>query len=63
MDYTFSLMLVFMSFIPSDEMEKNLADSSYQPRTVLINEVEEGMSYELVISVLKGRSLYALSSR
>ena len=27
-------------------MEKNLADSSYQPRTVLINEVEEGMSYE-----------------
>ena len=44
----------FYEFIPSDEMEKNLADSSYQPRTVLINEVEEGMSYELVISVLKG---------
>ena len=36
----------FYEFIPSDEMEKNLADSSYQPRTVLINEVEEGMSYE-----------------
>lgn len=44
----------FYEFIPLSEVEKNFDDQSYQPRTVLINEVEEGMSYELVISVLKG---------
>lgn len=44
----------FYEFIPLYEMEKNFDDPNYQPRTVLINEVEEGMSYELVISVLKG---------
>ncbi len=35
-------------------MERSLADSSYEPRTCLMNEVEEGEKYELVISVLKG---------
>ncbi len=44
----------FYEFIPEKEMERSLADSSYEPRTCLMNEVEEGEKYELVISVLKG---------
>ena len=44
----------FYEFIPEKEMERSLADSSYEPSTCLMNEVEEGEKYELVISVLKG---------
>lgn len=44
----------FYEFIPEKEMERSLDDPSYQPRTCLMNEVEEGEKYELVISVLKG---------
>ncbi|WP_434688654.1 GH3 family domain-containing protein [Hungatella sp. SB206] len=44
----------FYEFIPEKEMERSLADPSYEPRTCLMNEVEEGEKYELVISVLKG---------
>lgn len=44
----------FYEFIPEKEMERSLSDPSYQPRTCLMNEVEEGEKYELVISVLKG---------
>ncbi|MEG1773414.1 MAG: GH3 auxin-responsive promoter family protein, partial [Oscillospiraceae bacterium] len=44
----------FYEFIPEPEMLKNLDDPSYQPRTVLLNELEANRSYELVISVLKG---------
>jgi len=44
----------FYEFIPEQEMEHNLADPAYQPRTCLMNEVLPGEKYELVISVLKG---------
>ena len=44
----------FYEFIPEKEMERSLTDPSYEPRTCLMNEVEEGEKYELVISVLKG---------
>lgn len=44
----------FYEFIPEDEMQRNIEDSSYQPRTCLMNEVEEGRLYELVITVMKG---------
>lgn len=44
----------FYEFIPEQEMERNLADPSYQPKTYLMNEVIPGEKYELVISVLKG---------
>jgi len=44
----------FYEFIPEDEMNKSLADSSYQPKTYLMNEVVPDEKYELVISVLKG---------
>lgn len=44
----------FYEFIPIAEMEKNLADPSYVPRTFLMDEVVAGDSYELVISNFKG---------
>ena len=44
----------FYEFIPESEMEKNLADESYIPRTYLMDELSAGEKYELVITVLKG---------
>ncbi|MEA4832905.1 MAG: GH3 auxin-responsive promoter family protein [Oscillospiraceae bacterium] len=44
----------FYEFIPEAEVYKNIDDKSYEPRTVLLNELCEGGIYELVISVLKG---------
>jgi hypothetical protein len=50
---TFIPNLNFFEFIPEDEVNKSLEDSTYQPRTVLIDEVIPG-KYELVISSLHG---------
>ncbi|MEG0765060.1 MAG: GH3 auxin-responsive promoter family protein [Pseudoflavonifractor sp.] len=44
----------FYEFIPEREMERNLDDPSYEPKTYLMDEVSAGEKYELVISVLKG---------
>ena len=44
----------FYEFIPEDEFFKELADPSYQPSTVLMNELVADHNYELVITVLKG---------
>ncbi len=44
----------FYEFIPEDELDKNIADPSYQPRTVLWDEVVPGGIYEIVLTVLKG---------
>lgn len=44
----------FYEFIPEDEMNKNIDDPSYQPHTVLWDEVVPGGIYELVLTVLKG---------
>ena len=44
----------FYEFIPEDELDKNIADPSYQPRTILWDEVLPGGVYELVLTVLKG---------
>lgn len=41
-------------FIPEDEMERSLDDPSYQPNTYLMNELEEGRNYEIVITTFKG---------
>jgi hypothetical protein len=43
----------FLEFIPEDEHIKSREDPSYQPRTVLLNEVEAGKRYELVNTNLK----------
>ncbi len=44
----------FYEFIPEDEMNRNLENPSYQPKTCLMDEVLAGEKYEIVISVLKG---------
>lgn len=54
---TFNPSLNFLEFIPEAEYEKSRDDSSYQPRTVLLSEVEAGQRYELVISNFYGSPL------
>lgn len=44
----------FYEFIPEEEMNRNLEDPSYVPRTLLMNEVIPHHNYELAITVLKG---------
>ncbi|HNX27954.1 MAG TPA: GH3 auxin-responsive promoter family protein [Syntrophomonadaceae bacterium] len=44
----------FYEFIPWPELQKNLDDPDYIPRTYLINELQAGTDYELVISNFKG---------
>lgn len=44
----------FYEFIPEQEMRRNLAEPDYQPRTCLMDEIQAGETYELVISVLHG---------
>ncbi|MBQ9852580.1 MAG: GH3 auxin-responsive promoter family protein [Ruminiclostridium sp.] len=44
----------FYEFIPEDEMNRNLEDPDYKPRTVLWDEVVPGGVYEIVLTVFKG---------
>lgn len=44
----------FPEFIPEDESVKCQNDSTYQPGTLLLDELEDGKNYELVITSLKG---------
>ena len=44
----------FYEFLPEDEAARSRADPSYQPRTLLMDEVVAGEKYELVVSVFKG---------
>lgn len=44
----------FYEFIPYEEMIRSIDEPDYEPKTVLMNEVEANKRYELVISVLKG---------
>ena len=44
----------FLEFIPMDEFARNEADPTYQPRTVLLNEVEVGGIYEVVVTNFYG---------
>ena len=46
----------FLEFIPLEEVDKNKADPSYQPKTVLMDELREGI-YELVITNFMGGAL------
>jgi hypothetical protein len=49
--------IAFYEFIPHAEVLKWQADDSYQPSTVLYNEVQEGELYEVVITQLYGMPL------
>jgi len=44
----------FLEFIPQSELQKEALDSNYEPSTVLFNEIVAGMTYELVITKLRG---------
>jgi hypothetical protein len=46
--------VVFWEFIPEEEWGRNRQDPSYRPRTVLLNEVEPGQRYEVVITSFDG---------
>lgn len=54
---TFVPNLNFFEFIPEQEHLKWRANRSYQPRTVLLDEVEPGHNYEIVITNLHGGAL------
>ena len=54
---TFYPYLVFHEFIPEEEWLRSRQDKSYQPQTVLLDEVEPGKTYEVVISNFHGMPL------
>lgn len=54
---TFIPSLNFLEFIPEEEHNKWRLDNSYQPSTVLLDEVKEGHVYELVLTNFHGGSL------
>jgi phenylacetate-coenzyme A ligase PaaK-like adenylate-forming protein len=49
--------LNFFEFIPEEEYFKWQLDNSYQPRTILLDEVKAGEDYEIVITNLHGGAL------
>ena len=51
---TFIPHLNFLEFIPESEYFKWQQDQSYQPKTVLLDEVEAGKVYEIVITNFNG---------
>ncbi|MFC1988940.1 GH3 auxin-responsive promoter family protein [Chloroflexota bacterium] len=53
--------LNFLEFIPEDEYSKWQLDRSYQPKTVLLDEVRAGYSYALVITNFHGGALVRYS--
>ncbi len=46
--------LNFFEFVPEDELVKEDADPNYAPRTQLLDELESGRNYELVLTSLAG---------
>ena len=46
--------LSFLEFMPEEESQKLKQDPSYQPRTVLLNEVEAGHRYDVVFTSFYG---------
>ncbi len=54
---TFVPNLNFFEFIPEDEHYKWRLDHTYQPRTVLLDEVKPDSNYEIVITNLHGGAL------
>lgn len=54
---TFIPHLNFLEFIPEKEYLKWMIDNSYQPKTVLLDEVKAGENYEIVITNFHGGAL------
>ena len=51
---TFVPNLCFLEFIPEREWFKWQLDHSYEPKTILLDEVKAGENYEIVITNLHG---------
>jgi len=56
-DLTFYPFLAFFEFIPEEEWLRSREDKEYQPRTLLLDEVEAGKIYEIVITNFYGMPL------
>jgi len=56
-DMTFYPYLAFLEFIPEEDWLKSRADPGFKPRTLLINEVEPGKIYEVVLTNFHGMYL------
>jgi hypothetical protein len=56
-DMSFIPHLNFLEFIPENELIKERLDRNYRPETVLLDEVQPGESYELVITNFHGGAL------
>jgi hypothetical protein len=54
---TFIPNLNFLEFIPDDENIKWQMDHSYKPKTLLLDEVEAGENYEIIISNFHGGAM------
>jgi len=54
---TFIPSLNFLEFIPEEEHFKWQLDRSYQPKTVLLDEVKAGENYELIITNFHGGAM------
>lgn len=54
---TFIPNLNFLEFIPEDEQLKWEMDRSYRPKTLLLDEVEAGENYEIVITNFHGGAM------
>lgn len=54
---TFVPLSCFLEFVPEAEYLKSLEDKNYQPATVLMNEVEKGKRYGVVITSFYGMPL------
>ena len=55
---TFTPSSAFWEFIPDEERGKALEDSSYSPKTVLVDELRPGEIYEIVASSLHGMPFF-----
>lgn len=54
---TFLPDAAFFEFIPEEEQQKSSDNPEYQPATVLLDEVEAGKNYEIIITQLRGMPL------
>jgi hypothetical protein len=54
---TFVPHMDFLEFIPESEYFKEKADPAYKPKTVLMNEVQAGQVYEIVVTNFHGGAM------
>lgn len=54
---TFVPDAAFWEFIPDEERIKNIEDPAYQPKTILLDDIEAGKTYEVVLTHFYGMPL------